>query len=56
MAVVFTIAWWLQVMATHGFWGDLMALLSAVCYSCYTVVIKKFVPDDDAVDMPLLFG
>ena len=42
--------------AAHSFWGDMVALLSALCYSCYTVVIKAFVPDDDAVAMPLLFG
>ena len=40
----------------HGLAGDLLALFSALAYSCYTVVIKKFVPDDDGVAMPLLFG
>lgn len=36
--------------------GDLVALFSAVMYSCYTVVIRMKVPDDDAVAMPLMFG
>jgi len=41
---------------THEFAGDLIALFSAIAYSCYTVVIKKFVPNDDVIAMPLLFG
>ena len=36
--------------------GDIVALFSAVMYSCYTVVIRKCVPDDDTVAMPLMFG
>mmetsp|Transcript_8367 Transcript_8367/g.16064 ORF Transcript_8367/g.16064 Transcript_8367/m.16064 type:complete len:551 (+) Transcript_8367:99-1751(+) len=45
-----------DVETTHQTLGDLVALFSAVCYSCYTVGIKSFLPDDDAVAMPLLFG
>jgi solute carrier family 35 protein F5 len=36
--------------------GDGIALIGAIAYSCYTVVIKIYVPNDDAVAMPLLFG
>jgi len=36
--------------------GDGVALIGAIAYSCYTVLIKVYVPNDDAVAMPLLFG
>jgi solute carrier family 35, member F5 len=41
---------------THEFLGDLVALFSSVAYSAYTVVIKRFVPNDDVIAMPLLLG
>ena len=37
--------------------GDLLALVSACMYGCYSVMLKYCLPDDDSgVSMPLLFG
>lgn len=41
---------------THELMGDLVALFSSIAYSAYTVVIKRFVPNDDVIAMPLLLG
>jgi solute carrier family 35, member F5 len=32
---------------TDKWWGDALALFSAVCYAFYTLLIKKLVPDED---------
>lgn len=36
--------------------GDAMALISAVLYGIYAVIMKKRMPDEKAVNMPLFFG
>jgi len=36
--------------------GDLFALVSALCYAGYTVLLRYLVPDEDRLVMPLFFG
>lgn len=36
--------------------GDILALLAAVMYGIYAVFMKKRIPDESAVNMPLFFG
>ena len=39
-----------------GVTGDLLVLLSAVCYAAYTTAIRYHLPDDEHVSMSLFFG
>ncbi|CAO3591354.1 unnamed protein product [Absidia cylindrospora] len=36
--------------------GDILALLGAVFYGCYTTMLKVRIGDEDRIDMPLFFG
>ncbi|KAJ9117446.1 hypothetical protein QFC22_004296 [Naganishia vaughanmartiniae] len=36
--------------------GDLLALLSAVCYAVYVILLKVKIEDEERVDMQLFFG
>jgi solute carrier family 35 protein F5 len=36
--------------------GDALALLTAIIYGIYSVFMKKRIPDESAVNMPLFFG
>ncbi|OMO96008.1 Drug/metabolite transporter [Corchorus olitorius] len=40
----------------HALVGDLFAMLSAVCYGLFTVLLKKFSGEGERVDMQKLFG
>eukprot|EP00238_Polyblepharides_amylifera_P002758 CAMPEP_0196581878 /NCGR_PEP_ID=MMETSP1081-20130531/36181_1 /TAXON_ID=36882 /ORGANISM="Pyramimonas amylifera, Strain CCMP720" /LENGTH=378 /DNA_ID=CAMNT_0041902267 /DNA_START=158 /DNA_END=1294 /DNA_ORIENTATION=+ len=37
-------------------WGDTLCVLSALLYACYTIMIKKLLPNDSQVNMGLFFG
>ncbi|GMH34492.1 hypothetical protein BSKO_02326 [Bryopsis sp. KO-2023] len=36
--------------------GDLLAIVAALFYAIYTILLKKMLPPDDKVDMTLFFG
>lgn len=36
--------------------GDILALLGAFFYGCYTTLLKLKIGDEDRIDMPLFFG
>lgn len=36
--------------------GDMLALLSAVCYAVYVILLKVKIGDEERVDMQLFFG
>ncbi|KAL1931448.1 hypothetical protein VTP01DRAFT_9590 [Rhizomucor pusillus] len=36
--------------------GDLLALAGAVCYGCYTTLLKYRIGDESRINMPLFFG
>lgn len=36
--------------------GDILALLGAVFYGCYTILLKLKIGSEDRVDMSLFFG
>lgn len=36
--------------------GDILALLGAVFYGCYTTLLKLRIGSEDRIDMPLFFG
>ncbi len=36
--------------------GDLVCILSALCYASYTVVLRRQLPNDDEADVALFFG
>eukprot|EP01104_Vermistella_antarctica_P016023 TRINITY_DN537_c0_g2_i1.p1 TRINITY_DN537_c0_g2~~TRINITY_DN537_c0_g2_i1.p1 ORF type:complete len:553 (-),score=129.02 TRINITY_DN537_c0_g2_i1:181-1839(-) len=40
----------------HALWGDFLALLSAVGYAVYAVLLKYLIPDEDRVHMPMFLG
>mmetsp|Transcript_29502 Transcript_29502/g.83211 ORF Transcript_29502/g.83211 Transcript_29502/m.83211 type:complete len:376 (+) Transcript_29502:187-1314(+) len=40
----------------QGVWGDLLSLLSTVFYASYTLAIKHFLPNDEALGMSQFFG
>jgi drug/metabolite transporter (DMT)-like permease len=42
--------------ASHSVLGDLLCLLSASFYACYTIVLRKSLPDDDEANVALFFG
>jgi drug/metabolite transporter (DMT)-like permease len=41
---------------SHSVWGDLLCLVSAAFYACYTIVLRKALPDDDEANVALFFG
>jgi solute carrier family 35 protein F5 len=41
---------------SHSVTGDLLCLLSACFYACYTIVLRKSLPDDDEANVALFFG
>ncbi|CAD7701756.1 unnamed protein product [Ostreobium quekettii] len=41
---------------THKLWGDILAVVAAMTYSVYTIMLRKRLPDDDHVDMALFLG
>mmetsp|Transcript_1461 Transcript_1461/g.3263 ORF Transcript_1461/g.3263 Transcript_1461/m.3263 type:complete len:409 (-) Transcript_1461:53-1279(-) len=36
--------------------GDLLALAGAVLFGCYSVLLKRLIPDETLVNMPMFFG
>jgi solute carrier family 35 protein F5 len=36
--------------------GDILALLGAIFYGCYTTLLKLKIGSEDRIDMPLFFG
>lgn len=40
----------------HSVWGDLLCLVSAAFYACYTIVLRKALPDDEEANVALFFG
>jgi len=40
----------------NTWWGDGLALFSALCYGCYTTAIRLLVPDHGDVDISVFFG
>ncbi|WIA11011.1 hypothetical protein OEZ85_011165 [Tetradesmus obliquus] len=42
--------------ASHSVTGDLLCLTSACFYACYTIVLRKSLPDDDEANVALFFG
>jgi len=38
------------------FHGDILALVSACLFGCYSVLLKHLIPDEEAVNMPMFFG
>lgn len=36
--------------------GDILALLGAIFYGCYTTLLKLRIGSEDRIDMPLFFG
>jgi solute carrier family 35 protein F5 len=42
--------------ASHSVLGDLLCLVSACFYACYTIVLRKSLPDDDEANVALFFG
>jgi drug/metabolite transporter (DMT)-like permease len=42
--------------ASHSVWGDMLCLVSAAFYACYTIVLRKALPDDDEANVALFFG
>jgi solute carrier family 35 protein F5 len=40
----------------NTWWGDGLALFSALMYGVYTTAIRRLVPDDGSVDMAVFFG
>lgn len=36
--------------------GDVLALLGAIFYGCYTTLLKLRIGNEDRIDMPLFFG
>lgn len=41
---------------SHSVWGDMLCLVSAAFYACYTIVLRKALPDDDEANVALFFG
>lgn len=45
-----------SVPVSHSVWGDMLCLVSAAFYACYTIVLRKALPDDDEANVALFFG
>lgn len=42
--------------ATNVIIGDTLALIGALCYAFYTLLLKKLIPDEKLISMPMFFG
>jgi drug/metabolite transporter (DMT)-like permease len=45
-----------QAGGRHGVLGDALTLAAAALYACYTITLKRMMPDDNESDMMAFFG
>ncbi len=42
--------------ATGTLWGDVLVVFSDCVYAMYTIVMKRYMPDEESANIPLFFG
>ena len=47
---------WKKDSQGQSFLGDLLGLASAMFYAIYSTLLKKRIPDESEVSMPIFFG